>query len=84
MNDKDIEPILNLLPKNATYYFCQANIPRALPVEELQAKADAVGLTGTSYLYVAEALGAAKANATEKDVIFVGGSTFVVAEIPEL
>jgi dihydrofolate synthase / folylpolyglutamate synthase len=84
VNDKDVTTILEMLPKNYSYYFCQATIPRALPVAELQQKADLVGLKGKSYPTVAEAVKTAKENAAPDEVIFIGGSTFVVAEIEEL
>lgn len=81
VNDKDITNILQLLPKNATYYFCQANIPRALEVSVLAEKASAVGLSGTAFPTVEAAYQAAQKNATAQDMIFIGGSTFVVAEV---
>lgn len=81
VNDKDIANILQLLPKNATYYFCQAKIPRALEVSILAEKASAVGLSGTAFPTVEAAYGAAQKNATAQDMIFIGGSTFVVAEV---
>ncbi|WP_299822219.1 folylpolyglutamate synthase/dihydrofolate synthase family protein [uncultured Pontibacter sp.] len=84
VNDKDITKVLQLLPQNYTYYFCQAAIPRALPVEDLAAKAQSIGLHGNVYTTVADAIKAAKANAATDEVIFIGGSTFVVAEIEEL
>ncbi|WP_242928213.1 bifunctional folylpolyglutamate synthase/dihydrofolate synthase [Pontibacter vulgaris] len=84
VNDKDITTILALLPKKYRYYFCQAQIPRALPVNELYEKAVSVGLSGEVYTTVPEAVNAAKHNAAPDDVIFLGGSTFVVAEIEEL
>ncbi|WP_162426276.1 bifunctional folylpolyglutamate synthase/dihydrofolate synthase [Pontibacter pudoricolor] len=84
VNDKDVTTILEMLPKNYSYYFCQATIPRALPVTELQQKADLVGLKGKSYNTVTEAVQVAKENAAPDEVIFIGGSTFVVAEIEEL
>ncbi|WP_400190925.1 bifunctional folylpolyglutamate synthase/dihydrofolate synthase [Hymenobacter sp. B81] len=84
VNDKNPGPVLGLLPPQATYYFCQANIPRALPAEELAAQALAAGLQGMAYSSVAEALVAARAAAGPEDVVFVGGSTFVVAEVPDL
>lgn len=84
VNDKDVTTILQLLPKHYTYYFCQAQIPRALPVTELKEKANTVGLVGEAYATVAEAIAAAKRNAKPDEVIFIGGSTFVVAEIEEL
>ncbi|MFD2516076.1 bifunctional folylpolyglutamate synthase/dihydrofolate synthase [Pontibacter locisalis] len=84
VNDKDISPVLDLLPKRYEYYFCQAAIPRALDVNELYDKAVAAGLSGKAYSTVSEAIQAAKANAAKDEVIFIGGSTFVVAEIDEL
>lgn len=84
VNDKDISKILELLPRAATYYFCQADIPRALPAAELAAQAVAAGLTGHAYGPVAAAVAAARATAGPEDVVFIGGSTFVVAEIAEL
>jgi dihydrofolate synthase / folylpolyglutamate synthase len=84
VNDKDVTTILQLLPMGYTYYFCQAQIPRALPVAELKEKAELIGLTGEAYATVAEAITAAKGNAQPDEVIFIGGSTFVVAEIEEL
>ncbi|QCR21858.1 folylpolyglutamate synthase/dihydrofolate synthase family protein [Pontibacter sp. SGAir0037] len=84
VNDKDVTSILQLLPKNYQYYFCQPQIPRALEVAELQASAHEAGLMGEAYATVAEAVQAAKLNATADEVIFIGGSTFVVAEIEEL
>ena len=84
VNDKDVTTILKLLPKDYTYYFCQAQIPRALPVQELLEKALQVGLIGTAFDTVPAAIAAAKANAAPDEVIFIGGSTFVVAEIEEL
>ena len=81
VGDKDITSMLNLLPKDAIYYFCNAQIPRALPAEELKAKASEFGLKGNAYPSVAEALEAAKRDASTSDFIFVGGSNFTVAEI---
>lgn len=81
VNDKDITNILQLLPKHATYYFCQANIPRALDVNILAEKATVVGLSGTIFSSVEVAYKAAQKNATTQDLIFIGGSTFVVAEV---
>ncbi|MEE0989694.1 MAG: folylpolyglutamate synthase/dihydrofolate synthase family protein [Paludibacteraceae bacterium] len=81
VGDKDITSMLKLLPKDAIYYFCNAQIPRALPAEELKAKASEFGLKGNAYPSVAEALEAAKRDASENDFIFVGGSNFTVAEI---
>jgi len=81
VSDKDISKILALMPKDATYYFCRANIPRALDEKELQAKAANYGLMGETYSTVAEALEAAKHEASDDDMIFIGGSTFVVSEV---
>lgn len=81
VNDKDVKTMLSLLPKQATYYFTNANIPRALPANELQTLAKNYDLIGKSYLSVQEALNAAKNDASTNDVIFVGGSNFIVAEV---
>lgn len=81
VGDKDITSMLKLMPKDATYYFCNASIPRALPAADLKAKAAEFGLQGSAYASVAEALAAAKRDASESDLIFVGGSNFTVAEI---
>jgi dihydrofolate synthase/folylpolyglutamate synthase len=81
VNDKSIDDILQLLPKNAEYYFCQANIPRALDAKLLKEKALFFQLKGHHYSSVSLALKAAKNNADNKDLIFIGGSTFTVAEI---
>ena len=81
VNDKDITSVLKLLPVNAEYYFCRANIPRALDATELAKQAAAMGLKGKPFFTVAEALQAARNNAKENDLIFIGGSTFVVAEV---
>jgi dihydrofolate synthase/folylpolyglutamate synthase len=81
VKDKDIAGVLALLPKTATYYFCRPNLERALPAKELAHQAKAFGLKGNSYNNVTAAFEAAKAAATINDLIFAGGSTFVVAEI---
>lgn len=81
VKDKDISKILTLLPKKAFYYFCQPDIPRAKPANELQLEAREFGLKGEYYTSVNAALNAAKKNAENNDLIFIGGSTFVVAEI---
>lgn len=79
--DKNPEPILTLLPKKARYYFVRANIERAHDENELMKKAAAFELVGESYSSVLEAFNVAKLNAGKHDLIFIGGSTFVVAEI---
>jgi dihydrofolate synthase/folylpolyglutamate synthase len=84
VKDKDIQKVLAQLPKDAQYYFCQASIPRAMAAEELKEKATAVGLKGEIVKEVNQAIRAAKQNATDKDMIFIGGSTFVVAEVDGL
>jgi dihydrofolate synthase/folylpolyglutamate synthase len=78
--DKDLAKVLPLLPKNATYYFCRANVPRALDAALLFETATAAGLNGLPYPTVKKAYNAAKKNAAPNDVIYIGGSTFVVAE----
>ncbi|SHO60360.1 bifunctional folylpolyglutamate synthase/dihydrofolate synthase [Algoriphagus zhangzhouensis] len=84
VQDKDISKILQLLPKTASYIFCQAKLPRAMKAEELLEKAKLNGLEGTFVPDVNEALNFARKKAGANDLIFVGGSTFVVAEIEEL
>ena len=81
VNDKEIGHILHLLPKEATYYFCKAAIPRGLDVTELNDQAEKLGLKGIPYGSVREALTAARKEACPDDLIFIGGSTFVVAEV---
>jgi len=81
VSDKNQDSILRLLPQNAVYYFTKADIPRAMNEKELAQKAHNFGLKGESYSSVIDALKAAKLNADKSDLIFVGGSTFVVAEI---
>lgn len=79
--DKDLKRVLQLLPVEAAYYFTKANLPRALNEQELMKQAAQFGLKGESYPSVIEAFDAAKEKAGKNDFIFVGGSTFVVAEI---
>ena len=81
VNDKELTNILTLLPKNAKYYFCKAKIPRALTAKLLQEKCKSFQLNGNSYRSVSSAVINAKRNSTKKDLIFIGGSTFVVAEV---
>lgn len=81
VKDKMLESVLSLFPKNADYYFCQADIPRALDVNLLKKSAYEFGLKGKTYSSVNKALAAAKANALPSDLIYVGGSNFVVAEV---
>jgi dihydrofolate synthase/folylpolyglutamate synthase len=81
VNDKNLDEILPLFPKNAHYYFCSPNSSRGLAVEILQEKAAEFELKGETYLSVSNAYQNATKNAGPKDLIYVGGSTFVVAEI---
>jgi len=81
VNDKKIDYVLALLPKNSVYYFTKAQIPRALDEKLLQKQAATFGLFGNTYFSVKQALNAAKKAASKDDFIFVGGSTFVVAEV---
>lgn len=81
VNDKDIEGILELLPQNAEYYYCKADIPRGLSAEILAEKATNCGLKGNVYPSVKEAYVAACVKAEKNDLVFVGGSNFTVAEV---
>ena len=80
VNDKDIRGVLQLLPKNAIYYFTKANVKRALDEHDLQELAREEGLEGTAWENVACAWKAARQNSKTEDAIFIGGSTFVVAD----
>ena len=80
VNDKDISAVLLLLPKDAVYYFTQAHIERALPAVELQSRAQSIGLKGRSYSSIKQAVESAKNDADSDDLIFIGGSNFVVGE----
>jgi len=81
VNDKNLDGILPLMPKYAKYYFCKPDIPRGMEVDLLKAEFLKKGFVGDSYKSVNEALNLALQNANSKDLIYVGGSTFVVAEI---
>ena len=81
VNDKDLVTILPLFPKNAIYYFTQPDNRRALPAADLRMKAAEYGLNGYIYDTVALAYSNAKSSASENDMIYIGGSTFVVSEI---
>ncbi len=80
VNDKNISQILSLLPRDAEYYFCKANIPRALNEIELHNAASQVGINGTKFSNVFSAITAANNQADLEDLIFIGGSAFVVGE----
>ena len=81
VNDKEYSEILQLFPTEAKYYFCQAAIPRSLDVLELQKEAQKARLIGPAFKTVAEAYQFALSNAKKEDVVFIGGSTFVVADL---
>jgi dihydrofolate synthase/folylpolyglutamate synthase len=81
VKDKDIDSVLALLPTQATYYFTQAQIERAIDGHELQQKASEHGLTGNVYAHVNEAIAASKKQAHANDLIVVCGSVFLVGEI---
>lgn len=80
VSDKDVSHIINLLPSNAKYYFTQAQIPRAMDSETLRDMAVVAGLNGESFPSVEAAFNAAMSEAKADDMIYVGGSTFVVAD----
>lgn len=79
--DKDLKPILEMFPKDASYYFVAADIPRALPADELKEIASEFGLKGESYPSVRKGYEAARLYAQKTDLIYIGGSVFVVAEV---
>ena len=81
VNDKDISGVLSLLPKDATYYFTKASVKRALPAEELCKLAAQNGLQGSCYPDVPAAVTAAQEKSHPEDFIFVGGSSFIVADL---
>jgi dihydrofolate synthase/folylpolyglutamate synthase len=81
VNDKDLSLLLPLFPVDAIYYFTKAPVPRALNEDHLKSEAEAYGLIGKCYPDVKTALAIARKNAAESDLIFVGGSTFIVAEV---
>lgn len=83
VGDKDIRKVMSMLPQSAKYYFTQASVARAMPVAEFAAIAREAGLRGETYDCVAHAYNAAKESASESDTIFIGGSTFIVADMLE-
>lgn len=84
VNDKDISNVIKLLPKDAVYYFTKASIPRALNENELQKIGEKENLKGKSFPTVSDAVTAAEQDASENDLIFIGGSTFIVADALDL
>jgi len=83
VNDKDLSKVLSLFPRDASYYISEAKIPRALPKEILADEMKKNGLVGTTFPSIKEAIKSAQNTANESDVIFIGGSTFTVAEAIE-
>lgn len=81
VNDKDVDTVLSMLNKNAVYYLCKADIPRGLAVQVLAEKASKAGLTYKECDSVAQALKQAQSESEPGDLVFVGGSTFTVAEV---
>ena len=81
VNDKDLDKILKYFPKSGRYYFCKPNIPRGLDANILYEKAKQSGLNGEIFNSCSEAYNSAQKSANQEDMIYIGGSTFVVAEI---
>jgi dihydrofolate synthase/folylpolyglutamate synthase len=81
VNDKDLGSVLPLFPSDAYYYFTKASVPRALNEVSLKSQAAKYGLDGQSFSDVGTALDCARKNAKQSDMIFIGGSTFIVAEV---
>lgn len=81
VNDKDVNAVLSMLPQDATYYFTQASVKRAMPSDQFSQEASRHGLKGQCYPTVHDAYLAAKAASSEEDLIFIGGSTFIVADL---
>ncbi len=81
VSDKDVNTVLTLVPKDAICYFTQASVNRAMPAEELTRRAKAIGMQGATYTDVASAYDSALSNASADDIIYIGGSTFVVADL---
>jgi dihydrofolate synthase/folylpolyglutamate synthase len=81
VNDKDIEGVLSIMPKDATYYFCQASVKRAMPSQQLKTLAEAHELKGNTFANVLDAYNSARQNASQNDFIYIGGSSFVVADL---
>ena len=81
VNDKDISTVLSMMPKHAVYYFTQASVKRAMPCRDFMAKAAGYGLEGDAYPTVRQAYEAALHDASQNDLVFVGGSSFIVADL---
>ncbi len=80
VKDKDVDEALSLFPKDAAYYFCNANIDRALPAQELSTKANSMGLNGKPWPSVAQAIDAARSAMSTNDALLITGSFFIVGE----
>lgn len=80
VDDKDVQTVMGLLPKDATYYWTQAETKRAIPVDKIAEYGRGKQLSGKTYATVKEAYNAARENAQKDDFIFVGGSSYVVAD----
>ena len=83
VGDKDVNKVVSMLPKRGKYYFTQASVARAMPVEQFTEIARKNGLEGVSFSNVNEAYNAAMKDASTNDTIFIGGSTFIVADLLE-
>ena len=81
VDDKDIDTVMDMLPTNATYYYTQAQSKRAIPADIIEQKGKAHHFQGTAFPHVIDAYRAAISNANEEDFIFVGGSSYVVADL---
>lgn len=81
VNDKDLGSLLPLFPKGAVYYFCEPNVPRGMPVQKLASTAKDFGLKGKAFNTVKAAFKASETAANPEDLVFIGGSTFTVAEV---
>lgn len=81
VDDKDVDAVMDMLPKSAMYYFTKAETHRAINEKKLKEKAEAKGLSGKTYPTVSQAYNAAKNNAKENDFVFIGGSSYVVADL---
>lgn len=81
VDDKDIDTVAGMLPQDATYYFCQASTHRAIPAKDIKAKATRHNITGNAFTTVSEAYAQALAESSPHDFIFVGGSSYVVADL---
>lgn len=81
VDDKDVDAVIDILPQSAIYYFTKAETHRAINEQILKEKAEAKGLFGNTYPTVSQAYNAAKSNARENDFVFIGGSSYVVADL---